>query len=93
MRVIEGLLCTVFAHAPTHPPLAPFRVFKFVPAILHALIAAIELHGSSSMGLYRVSGRLRSVQQFVCAANLVSQVLFVLRMCPLRHIPVEMNSS
>ncbi|KAA3676190.1 uncharacterized protein DEA37_0005257 [Paragonimus westermani] len=42
-----------------------------VPVFLQAFVTAIEAHGMSLLGLYRKPGRQRSINQFVCAANLL----------------------
>ncbi|KAG5441185.1 hypothetical protein CSKR_102394 [Clonorchis sinensis] len=57
-----GCLLEQQLESPDHP---------YVPAMLHALLASMEAHGLHLPGMYRKPGRQRSMNQFICVANLL----------------------
>ncbi|KER23343.1 LOW QUALITY PROTEIN: hypothetical protein T265_14657 [Opisthorchis viverrini] len=45
--------------------------YPCVPAMLHAFLASLDAHGLHLPGMYRKPGRQRSMNQFICVANLL----------------------
>ncbi|TGZ64264.1 hypothetical protein CRM22_006470 [Opisthorchis felineus] len=45
--------------------------YPYLPAMLHAFLASMDAHGLHLPGMYRKPGRQRSMNQFICVANLL----------------------